>query len=92
MTAVVLVFVSEYPYFQIQALMIFTLMTLGYIVTNTPYHEIRTNINESINEICILCCIFMVMIFMVTSKVKMIDDTTYAFIVICSLNILSFAA
>jgi len=51
----------------------------------------RTNLNESFNEICILSCIYIVMLFMLTSNLKFLDDMTDAFIFICAANIFNFA-
>ena len=91
MTAITLVIGSDYPYFQIQAMLIFSLMTLIYIGSNAPYGSLKTNLNESFNEICILICVYLVMAFMMTTSYKNHLNGTYIFIGTNLFNVTIFA-
>ena len=66
----VLILLTDYPYFQIQALMMFTMTTLSYIAAVNPYKSMLTNINEVFNEICIVSCIYVVMLFMLSTDLE----------------------
>jgi hypothetical protein len=73
LSALILVFASNYPYFQIQALCIMSLSGFCYLGAVKPYVEMKTNLNESFNEICILLCIYVVMFSMITLNIKTLD-------------------
>ena len=90
MTAMWLVFGSSYPYFQIQALLVMTLVTMWYIGATAPFKEMKQNFNETFNEMCVVLCIYVVMLFMMSSDVKFLETMTMVFIGIVALNILGF--
>ena len=92
LTALILVFMSNFPYFQIQALLWMALMTMWYIAYHNPFVDKRMNINEVFNEICVVCCIYTVMLFMMTNDVKFCEVMTLQFIAIVGTNILYFVA
>jgi len=89
--ATMLVCVTEYPSLQILALMVANLVTLLYIGGTTPYEGLIRNFNEGFNEICIVGCIYIIMLFMMSTVLEFLLSMTNVFIVICALNILNFA-
>jgi hypothetical protein len=68
-----------------------TLMTLWYIGYHSPYGQKRRNMIEAFNEICVVLCNYLVMLFMLSDNAKFLDYLTIAFIIIVAINILFFA-
>jgi hypothetical protein len=68
-----------------------SLMAFCYLGAVKPYVEIKTNLNECLNEFCILCCIYVVMFSMITLNIETLDDMTIIFIVISVGNVVIFA-
>jgi hypothetical protein len=85
-----LICLSNYPYFQIQALLVLALMTMSYIAYFSPFLGRKMNINETVNEICAIMCMYTVMMFMMTKEVNFIEIMTWQFIAIVAINILYF--
>ena len=90
LTALCLVFMSNYPSVQIQALLVMALLTMWYIAYHNPFVERKLNYNEIFNEICVVLCIYTVMLMMMTYDIKILDILTIQFIVIVAINILYF--
>jgi len=67
-----------------------TLVTLWYVSGAAPYEEMTKNFNENFNEICVIFCIYVIMLFMMTSNIEFLLSMTNVFIVICASNILNF--
>jgi hypothetical protein len=64
------------------------IQTNSSLVANT---EIRRNINEAFNEICVILCIYIIMLFMLSDNKRFLDDITMVFIFIVAVNVLFFA-
>ena len=90
-TALCLCLVTQYPSIQIQSVMIMSLMTIGYISFFLPFIERQQNINAIINEICVVLCAYVIMIFMMSNNVKLSDVMTIVFMTIVALNVIFFA-
>ena len=58
----------------------------------TPYQEMKMNFNETFNEICVMWCIYIVMVLMMSSNLEFQTSMTITFIVICAINIFNFGA
>jgi len=69
-----------------------TLLTIFYIGAITPYEERNINFNETFNEICILFCIMIVMLFMMFTDLEFLDKMTISFIGIVGINVFIFGA
>ena len=51
----------------------------------------KKNYNECFNETCIVFCIYVVMLFMISMDLEFLETMTIVFIVICSISVLEFA-
>jgi hypothetical protein len=91
LTASCLVFMSENPALQIVAVLSMTLMTVWYIGCHTPFSERKKNLNEIFNEICVILCIYTIMVFNLTDQIERLNNMTLVFIIIVAFNILFFA-
>jgi len=58
------------------------LITIWYIAGKRPFIERRTMFTESLNEISVLFCIYLVMLFMMAYDVTFINDMTKVFIAV----------
>jgi hypothetical protein len=66
-------------------------MTIGYISFFLPFIERQQNINAIINEICVVLCTYVVMIFMMSNNLELSDIMTIVFMTIVVLNVMFFA-
>ncbi|CDW89271.1 UNKNOWN [Stylonychia lemnae] len=62
-TAIILVLIYDYPVQQIQLLMISSLINLYYLILVKPFETKGQNILEIFNEICIVICIYHIIVF-----------------------------
>ena len=91
MTAVCLVFWSDHPDFQILALLLMALGTIGYIAIHKPFEESKMNNIEIFNEVCVVFSMYTIMLFMLTDDVWFCDAMTVQFIVVVGINVFYFA-
>jgi len=65
-------------------------MTIWYIGGFTPYTQRKVNFIESFNEISVLFCIYIVMLFMMSSNLKFLSKMTIVFICVVVTNVGTF--
>jgi len=62
-------------------------MTIWYIGGFTPYTQRKVNFIESFNEISVLFCIYIVMLFMMSTDLKFLSKMTILFICVVGTNV-----
>jgi len=65
-------------------------MTIWYIGGFTPFTQRKVNFIESFNEISVLFCIYIVMLFMMSSDLKFLSKMTILFICVVVTNVGTF--